>query len=141
MVMRAIATVFAVAVLAGGCQAGNDPAVPSSTPVHITTGVQGTALVDEGCPVLPVGSQCPQRPLRARVIVLDSKGTEIARADTSDTGKFVVSLSAGHYVLQGQNLTDAPLPSATPVPITVRDGALTSVTINFDSGVRGPASR
>ena len=141
MVSRAISTVFAVAVLAGGCQAGNDPALPSSTPVPITTGVQGTALVDEGCPVLPVGSQCPQRPLRARVIVLDSKGTEIARTDTSDTGKFVVPLAAGDYVLQGQNLTGAPLPSATPVPATVRDGALTSVTINFDSGVRGPAPR
>lgn len=141
MVIRAIPAVFAVALLAGGCQAGNDPASPSTTPVPITTGVQGTTLVDEGCPVLPVGSQCPLRPLHARVIIVDSKGTEIARTDTSATGKFVVPLSAGDYVVQGQNLTDAPLPSATPVPVTVRDGALTSVTINFDSGVRGPAPR
>jgi hypothetical protein len=141
MVVRAIPTVFAVAVLAGGCQAGNDPASPRTTPVPITTGVQGTTLVDEGCPVLPVESQCPQHPLHARVIILDSKGTEIARTDTGETGKFVVALGAGDYVLQGQNLTGAPLPSATPVPATVRDGALTSVTINFDSGVRGPAIR
>jgi hypothetical protein len=104
------------------------------------TGVEGTTVVDEGCPVLPVESQCPQRPLPARVVVLNREGAEIARANTNDKGEFRIRLSAGEYVLQGQNLTGAPLPSATPVPVNVKDGRMQAVTIEFDSGVRAAST-
>jgi hypothetical protein len=69
------------------------------------------------------------------------KGAEVARTDTSDAGKFLMRVPAGEYVVQGQNLTGGPLPSATPTTVKVHDGALTTITINFDSGVRGPTTR
>jgi hypothetical protein len=104
------------------------------------TGVEGTTVVDEGCPVLPAESPCPQRPLPARVLVLNREGTEIAHTNTNDKGEFRVRLSAGDYVLQGQNLTGAPLPSAAPVSVKVKDGRMQAVTIQFDSGVRSPST-
>jgi hypothetical protein len=105
------------------------------------TGVEGTTVVDEGCPVLPMESPCPQRPLPARVLVLNHEGAEIAHTDTNEKGEFRIRLSAGDYVLQGQNLTGGPLPSATPVSVNVKDGRMQAVTIQFDSGVRAPSTR
>jgi hypothetical protein len=105
------------------------------------TGVEGTTVVDEGCPVLPMESPCPQRPLPARVLVLNHKGAEIAHTNTNEKGEFRIRLSAGDYVLQGQNLTGGPLPSATPVSVNVKDGRMQAVTIQFDSGVRAPSTR
>ena len=105
------------------------------------TGVEGTSVVDEGCPVLPVESPCPQRPLPARVAVLNHEGAEIAHTNSNDKGEFRIRLAAGDYVLQGQNLTGAPLPSAKPVSVNVKDGQLQAVTIQFDSGVRAPSTR
>ena len=98
------------------------------------TGVEGTTVVDEGCPVLPMESPCPQRPLPARVLVLNHEGAEIAHTDTNEKGEFRIRLSAGDYVLQGQNLTGGPLPSATPVSVTVKDGRMQVVTISFRLG-------
>jgi hypothetical protein len=63
--------------------------------------------------------------------------SETARVNTSDAGQFEIRLPAGDYVVQGQNLTQGPLPTALPVPVTVRHGSWTTVTIHFDSGVRG----
>ena len=51
------------------------------------TGVEGAAVVDEGCPVVPVGSQCPQRPLPARVLVLNQQGAGVAHTDTNGKGE------------------------------------------------------
>lgn len=104
------------------------------------TGVEGTTIVDEGCPVLPVESKCPQRPLPARVLVLNREGAEIAHTNTNEKGEFRIRLSAGDYILQGQNLTGAPLPAAAPVPVNVREGRMHVVTIQFDSGVRAPST-
>jgi hypothetical protein len=105
------------------------------------TGVEGTTVVDQGCPVLPAESPCPQQPLPARVLVLDHEGAEIAHTDTNEKGEFRVRLSAGDYVIQGQNLTGAPLPSAAPVSVSVKEGRMQTVTIQFDSGVRAPSTR
>lgn len=104
------------------------------------TGVEGTTVVDEGCPVVPVGSQCPQRPLPARVLVLNQQGAEVAHTDTNGKGEFRIRLSAGDYLLQGQNLTGAPLPAATPVPVNIQDGRMHVVTIQFNSGVRSTST-
>ena len=105
------------------------------------TGVEGTTVVDEGCPVLPVESPCPQRPLEARVVVLNHDGAEIAHTNTNGKGEFRIRLSAGDYELQGQNLSGAPLPSAAPVSVSVKEGRMQTVTIQFDSGVRAPSTR
>jgi hypothetical protein len=130
---------MAAVALTMGCGTTAEGPTPGTTSPEGVTGVQGSAVVDEGCPVVVAGSQCPWRTLRARVIVLDRDGREVTRTDTGGTGRFRIMLSAGDYVLQGQNLTGGPLPVASPVPVTVHESGWTSVTIRFDSGVRGPA--
>jgi hypothetical protein len=129
-----------VIALTVGCEAVTDLPGPETTVASGPTGVAGTTVVDAGCPVLPVGSECPERPLPARLVVLDPKGVEVARANTNGRGEFRIELSVGDYVLQGQNLTGAPLPSATPLDVSVLEGQMQVVTIKFDSGVRGPAT-
>ena len=129
-----------VVALAVGCEANTNSPAPETTVASSPTGVEGTTVVDEGCPVLPVDSPCPQRPLPARVLVLNQKGVEVTRTNTNGKGEFRIGLSVGSYILQGQNLTGAPLPTATPVPVNVLKGQMQVVRIKFDSGVRGPAT-
>jgi hypothetical protein len=129
-----------VVALAAGCGANTNSPTPETTVASSPTGVEGTTVVDQGCPVLPVDSPCPQRPLPARVLVLNQKGAEVTRTDTNERGEFRIELAVGSYILQGQNLTGAPLPTATPVPVNVQKGQMQEVTIKFDSGVRGPAT-
>ena len=130
---------MAAVALTIGCGTTADGPTPGTTGREGVTGVQGSTVVDEGCPVVTAGSQCPWRALRARVIVLDRDGREVTRTDKGDGGRFRIMVSAGDYVLQGQNLTGGPLPVASPVPVKVHERGWTSVTIHFDSGVRGPA--
>jgi hypothetical protein len=129
-----------VVALTVGCEANTNSPAPETTFASSPTGVEGTTVVDEGCPVLPVDSPCPQRPLPARVLVLNQKGREVTRTNTNGSGEFRIELSAGSYILQGQNLTGAPLPTATSVPVNVLKGQMQVVTIKFDSGVRDPAT-
>jgi len=135
------ASVMLVVALTVGCVSTTTHLpTPEATVASSATGVRGVTVVDEGCPVLPVESQCPQRPLPARVLVLDHKGVEVTRANTDRNGQFQIELSPGDYILQGQNLTGAPLPSAMPLDVEVQKGRMQVVTIQFDSGVRGPAA-
>jgi hypothetical protein len=135
------AIVTLVVALTLGCESTTTHLpTPEATVASSATGVKGVTVVDEGCPVLPIESQCPQRPLPARVLVLDQKGVEVTRANTDRNGQFQIELSPGDYILQGQNLTGAPLPSAMPLPVEVQKGRMQVVTIQFESGVRGPAS-
>jgi hypothetical protein len=129
-----------VVALTMGCEANAHSPTPETTLLSSLTGVEGTTLVDEGCPVLPDDSPCPQRPLPARVLILNEKGVEVNRSNTNERGEFRIELSVGSYILQGQNLTGAPLPTATPVPVNVLKGQMQLVTIKFESGVRAPAT-
>lgn len=106
------------------------------------SGVVGGTVVDAGCPVLREATPCPERPLAARVIVLDaSTQRRVTEVETGDDGRFRVGLPPGGYELRAENLTGGLLPVAQPVPVVVRAGEFTSVTVRFDSGVRAPAAR
>jgi hypothetical protein len=102
--------------------------------------VKGVAVVDAGCPVLENASACPQIPLRARIIATRVGASQpAARVETDTDGTFRLPLPPGAYQLQGENLTGAPLPTAMPVAVSVRDNEFTHVTVIFDSGVRAPS--
>ena len=133
------AVVMLIIALTLGCESTTThlPS-PEATVASSATGVKGSTVVDEGCPVLPAESQCPQRPLPARVLILDQKGVEVTRTNTDGNGQFQIELPPGDYILQGQNLTGTPLPSAMPLHAKVQKGRMQVVTIQFDSGVRGP---
>jgi hypothetical protein len=99
------------------------------------------AVVDEGCPVLENSSTCPRIPLRARIIVVRPGSAErVSAAETGPDGAFQIGLAPGSYELRGENRTGAPIPTAMPVPVSVRAGEFTSVTVVFDSGVRAPGN-
>lgn len=105
-----------------------------------SSGVAGNVVVDVGCPVLEGTSPCPEVPLQARVVALRANSTErVATVETGADGRFRIPLPPGGYELHGENLTDAPVPTAMPVPVTVVDGEFAQVTVRFDSGVRGPS--
>ncbi|HEV7900015.1 MAG TPA: hypothetical protein VGP31_19455 [Planosporangium sp.] len=65
----------------------------------------------------------------------------MAQTQSDDLGYFRVVLAPGGYVLKPENLTGAPVPTARPVPVQVSAGRFTTVSVHFDSGVRGPAGR
>lgn len=118
---------------------GGEPASDPPEPVPgASSGVAGTAVVDEGCPVLEGTSPCPEVPLPARVVVVDAvTAGEVTAVRTDADGRFRIPLPPGSYQLRGENLTGAALPTALPVPVTVRAGEFTEAIVRFDSGVRG----
>src|SRR3954447_7116259 len=117
-----------VLLAAAGCGGG------ARSPAASSSGLTGHTVVDVGCP-LAGGDPCPTRPIRARVTITapDSRAHEVL---TDDRGAFRVPLAPGRYVLQAENLTGAPVPTALPVAVQVPDGRFAAVTIAFDSGVR-----
>jgi len=128
-------TLTAVAALClVGCS-GSSGADPSPD-----SGVSGRTVVDQGCTVIRGSTPCPTEPLRARVVAIHAGSTATAGSTESDVdGRFRISLPPGQYVLHPQNLSGAPVPTAMPVPVEVRSGSYVEVTVQFDSGVRGPA--
>ena len=102
-----------------------------------TSGVQGVARVDGGCPVSVNATPCPDRPLRAHVIVTrPGSDTALASVDTDAQGRFKITLNPGQYVLQATNMTGGLLPASSPHRVSVSADRFTSVRIEFDSGIR-----
>jgi hypothetical protein len=103
------------------------------------SGVSGLTVVDRGCAALRGSTPCPTEPLRARVEAVRAGSTATAGWTESDAdGRFRLALAPGQYVLHPQNLSGAPVPTAMPVAVEVRSGSYVEVTLQFDSGVRGP---
>lgn len=102
------------------------------------SGVRGVLVVSRGGPVVREGREWPAFPLRGMVEVL-RKGPEeavVARTESDEAGRFSVPLPPGEYVVRARNLTGAPVPTAWPLAVRVEAGAVTEVTIDFDSGIR-----
>lgn len=139
---RGAITALAVMVLTGvslglaGCAGSRPDESQPGEGSAVDAGVFGVAVVDAGCPVLDAGTSCPDVPLRARVVVLRSTD-RVAVTETDPKGRFRAVLPPGSYVLHGENLDNAAVPSAMPISVTVHPGEFTEVTIRFDSGIRG----
>lgn len=100
-----------------------------------SSGIAGTTIVDVGCPTQPVGEDCPTRPLPARILVTDGEGEIVGRALSGEAGEFNLRLPPGEYNILASNMEGTPLPYAEQVPVTVRAGEVTQVTVEFESGV------
>lgn len=134
---RAVRVLMAVLVAAGVVAVGCGSTPGSGAPP--ASGIEGTTVVDVGCPVVRGTSGCPLRPLRARIVVVRGYSDVVAQVDSGADGRFRIPLDPGAYVLRPDNLASAPVPSARPMEVTVRAGAFARVVVRFDSGVRGPA--
>lgn len=107
-----------------------------------SSGVVVRTVVDKGCPTQPAGTSCPVVPVVARVIVLDTGNAIAARATTDSDGRARIALRPGRYMLRAERVGAQLNPRTGPIAVTVTDGAFSTVTLQFDSGVRlpGPAS-
>jgi hypothetical protein len=101
------------------------------------TGIKGITNVDAGCPPSPDATPCPYRPLAARLrFIRQDRDAPDVEMRTGDDGTFTVELPPGRYHVEPDNLTGAPYPYANPLTVEVRRGEFTTITVNFDSGVR-----
>jgi len=123
--------------ISAGCDGGTGKQQASATPGG--SGVKGIATVDAGCPVLEDASACPRVPLHARIVAVWAGTTKrAATVETNLDGAFQMTLMPGAYQLEGETLTGAPYPAATPVLVNVRENEFAQVMVVFDSGVRAP---
>lgn len=99
------------------------------------SGVVGVVLLGPMCPVESTASPCPDRPMAGQEVRVTRGGVEAGTTRTDDRGRFRIALAPGEYVV-GAVLEGAGPPTAAPVPVTVRQGSFTRVTVPVDSGIR-----
>jgi hypothetical protein len=117
----------------GGILGGS---LASAAPRHRPdSGVRGQVLYGPTCPVQRIGQSCT-RPYAATILVRrESSGRRVATLHSSaHSGRFSVRLSPGRYRLEPRS--GHPYPVARPQTVRVRRHRFTSVTINYDSGIR-----
>jgi hypothetical protein len=100
------------------------------------SGIEGRVLAGPTCPVVTVGDpSCDDRPVPgATLLVLDQRGTEIARLVTDADGHYDITLPSGPYTIEPQPVQGF-MRTADPVPVSVGAGVVT-VDIGYDTGIR-----
>lgn len=126
MIQRGLAPI-ALAVLLASCGAA---------PAASGTGIVGIVEVAPTCPVERINSPCPPHPMAATIVIKDSGGAEVARVTSGGDGHFKVDLPAGSYTLIGLTVGGSPLPRPLPTSAVVSQGRYTTVTVDYDSGIR-----
>jgi hypothetical protein len=108
--------------------------VPTVTPsASGETGITGIATVGPTCPVERIDSPCPDRPYEARITIWQGP-TLIAETRSGADGHFTVLVPAGEYRVVGES--GATFPRGTETTVSVVEGALSTVALRFDSGIR-----
>jgi hypothetical protein len=132
------ALIIAPALLMTSSGCAQPGGATSATSDGGSSGIRGTTTVDSGSPIVYTTPR-PRRPLPARLRI-SPHGPAAAAADViaeSDReGRFRIPLRPGTYTIRSENLNGAPVPTAHPVNVTVHPGTWTSLTIEFDSGIR-----
>jgi hypothetical protein len=123
-------TLAAIIVTLAIAACGSQPAAPAGT------GIQGVAQSGPTCPVERINSPCPPHPLATTIVVRDAAGREVARTHSAVDGHFQVDVAPGTYTVVGLNIGSSMLPRPIPTTVTVTSGRYTSVTVEYDSGIR-----
>ena len=126
--MKRIFTAIAVTLAIAAC--GSQPAAPAGT------GIQGVVQSGPTCPVERINSPCPPHPLAATVVVRDAAGHEVARTHSGADGHFKLEVAPGTYTVVGLTIGSSMLPRPIPTTATVTAGSYTTVTVEYDSGIR-----
>jgi len=124
--MRWILCVTVAALGTAGCGAATAPTA--------TTGLTGTVERGPIAPVCNANTAC-SAPFSAGFTV-DRNGVVVAQFRSDNNGHFTVSLSPGMYQVTPD--ANAPLlaPATQVKTVTVLDSGLTTVTLDFDTGIR-----
>ncbi len=120
-------------------------AVLVTTTAAACAGTGGRAGLLEGSvtlgPIDPVeqpGASPNVRPYAATIDIARPEGGIVATVLSGADGRFSVRLAEGSYRLFPRTPQGQPLPSASPVDVTVTADRTTTVTIAYDSGIRLP---
>ena len=131
---RAISIIVLSVVLLAACGDADDP---GQEPVGIAT-LQVTALAGPVCPVEadPPSPDCAPQPVEMAVIVVTGpEGAEVDRDTTGSDGTVVLEVTAGELTIEPQPV-EGLLGTAAAVAITVADGQVLRVTVDYDTGIR-----
>lgn len=128
--MKRILTAIIVTLAMAAC------GTPAQTPIPSGTGIQGVVQSGPTCPVERINSPCPPHPLAATVVVRDAAGHEVARTHSAADGHIKVDVAPGTYTVVGLTIGSSMLPRPIPTTVTVTAGSYTSVTVEYDSGIR-----
>ena len=102
------------------------------------TGIRGLATAGPVCPVerVPPDPACAPRPVAgAKVVIRDASGTEVATPVTGSDGAFFVELQPGDYLVEPQPVQGL-LGTAAQQSVSVGDGSVTAVQLDYDTGIR-----
>jgi hypothetical protein len=126
--MKRILVSFIITLAMAGC--GGQPAAQTGS------GIQGVVQAGPTCPVERINSPCPPHPLAATVVVRDAAGHEVARARSGADGHFSVDVAPGTYTVVGLNIGSSMPPRPIPASVTVTSGSYTTITVEYDTGIR-----
>lgn len=99
-----------------------------------TGGISGTVTAGPTCPVEIAGSPCPPRVWTGTVRATGSDGTT-RETQTDAEGRYRLPLPDGTYDVTPVTDGGGP-PSAAPVSVTVTAGAMQTLDLQVDTGIR-----
>lgn len=111
---------------------------PVPRPGKVDTGVEGVTTIGPTCPVErnPPDPECADKPYPTTLVlattIIGKNGGVLVQTDAK--GYFSRELAPGTYTIRAQS--SAMLPRLEPLTFTVVAGKLTSLNLQFDSGIR-----
>jgi len=97
-------------------------------------GIDGLVMLGPLCPVATPENPCPDRPYQAFIDILDRDHNVVTSIQSDADGKFRVGLEPGLYIIAPEQ--GDPFPTATELAVNVGEGTWSSVTVNYDTGIR-----
>ena len=106
---------------------GNEPSA---------TGLEGRVLKGPMCPGPQTVQGCPDQPFSAWFEVFDDQEKLVTRFQTHEDGLFEVALRPGVYTLVPDEAAPIIHPHIQQQTVTVQPDGMTTVILNFDTGIR-----
>jgi len=124
----------ALSLVVAGLFTGCDTFAPEPTPTSTqqTSGVHGVVLLGPTCKTPTSASPCLEA-YSARLVIVDLDGRVVGDVSSNPDGSFQLSLPPGDYVVQPAAGGD-PFPRAAAQNVTVLDGEMTEVEIDYEAG-------
>ena len=102
----------------------------------LTSGIEVQAYVGPMCPVVQIGTDCPDQPYQATITILHANGKEYLQFETKGDGTYSINIPPGDYILRPESPIGSPLPHAGEQNFTVLPDEITKITVTYDSGIR-----
>lgn len=128
--MKRILTSLALLLLTACSLRTDDPHEP------LDSGIEVQVLIGPMCPVVQIGTDCPDQPYQATLTVINSRGREVLQFETDESGRYRVYLEPGEYRLRPETPSGMPMPFAGEQAFSVEPFKFTQIVVQYDSGIR-----